>query len=126
MFKLDFDVIANKAHEAGIKAVEALQVIPMVVSERASPLDDSSPVQKQYYVADGVCGFAWVAFKGNTAWGRYAKKYLGAKSKYGGGLQIWISAYNQSMQKKEAYAQAYAKVLNDNGIADAYADSRMD
>lgn len=126
MFKLDFDVLANKAREAGLTAVAALQVVPMVVQERTSPLDDASPVTKQYFVADGVCGFAWVAFKGNTAWGRYAKKYLGAKSKYGGGLQIRVSAFNQSMQKKEAYASAYAKVLQEAGIADAYADSRMD
>lgn len=125
MTQLSFAALAAKAHEAGMAAVGAAQVVPMVVQERASPLDDTSAVKKEWFVADGVCGFAWVKFKGNTAWGKYAKANLGAKAAYGGGLQIWVSAFSQSMQKKEAYATAYAAVLQEAGIA-AYADSRMD
>lgn len=125
MFKLDFDVIANKAREAGLAAVAALQVVPMVVSERANPLDDSSPVKRQWLVEDGVCGFAGIKFKGNTAWAKYAKKYLGARPDYPSGVYLNVSAFNQSLQKKEAYASAYAQVLRDNGI-EAYMTSRMD
>lgn len=126
MHKLDFDVLAEKAHAAGVAAVAKLQVRPMVVQSHANPLDDGSAVVKEYFVADGVCGFAWVKFKGVGPWANYAKKYLGARKAYGGGLSINISAYNQSMQKKEAYASAFAAVLREAGIADAYADSRMD
>lgn len=76
-------------------------------------------------VEDGVCGFAWVKIAGNTSFGRWAKKEGIARSAYGGGLQIWISDYGQSMERKEAHARAMAKVLNNNGVK-AYAQSRMD
>lgn len=42
-----------------------------------------------------------------------------------GGLQYWVSQGGQSMQRKEAFARAFASVLKANGI-DAFADSRMD
>jgi hypothetical protein len=38
---------------------------------------------------------------------------------------MWVFDYNQSMELKEAYAHAYAKVLRDAGF-NAYANSRMD
>ena len=63
--------------------------------------------------------------KGNTAFGRWAKKMGVAKKAYGGGLQIWISDFNQSMERKYAYARAFAASLEAHGI-DAFADSRMD
>ena len=47
------------------------------------------------------------------------------KDNYQGGLIVWVTVGNQSMQKKEAYAQAMAKVLQEGGI-NAYADSRLD
>lgn len=76
-------------------------------------------------VEGGVCGFAWVKIAGNTSFGRWAKKYGYARSAYGSGLQIWISDYGQSMERKEAHARAMAKVLNENGVK-AYAESRID
>ena len=53
------------------------------------------------------------------------KEGIGKTDSFEGGYMIWISAYNQSLQKKEAYAVAFAEVLSKNGIR-AYAMSRMD
>lgn len=76
-------------------------------------------------VNDGVCGFASVRFKGNTAFGRFMKKNNLARSAYGGGLSMSIHQYNQSLTRKEAYARAFAGVLREAGI-DAWSESRMD
>ena len=106
------------ADAAGRKAV-----IEMAAPEPMVVLDPQR--QQAYYVPDGVCGFAWISFKGNTAFGRALKKAGLARSHYPSGLCVWVGDYNQSMQKKEVYADAFARVLRDNGV-DAYAGSRMD
>jgi len=122
----DFEAIYTEARQAGLAAGNAHNPTPMLVCEHASPLDDNSPVIKQYPpVMGGVCGFAWVKFAGNTAWGRWAKKQGYARSSYPTGLQIWVSDFRQSMEKKEAYAYAFAEVLRKHEIK-AYAGSRMD
>jgi hypothetical protein len=72
-----------------------------------------------------ICGFAWVSFAGNTAWGRWAKEFGLARKHYPKGLCIWISRYNQSYDFKMAYAKAYAETLRANGI-DAHYDGRLD
>lgn len=135
MFNLDhFTAICEKADAAGKAAVEKLQVVPMIVGQETSlfsnKIDYSKPT---YFVEDGVCGFAWVdiypVHKGNTRLGKEERKILEAagfrKNDYAKTYQRWISAYNQSMQKKEAYASAYAKVLRENGMK-AYSGSRLD
>jgi hypothetical protein len=115
-----------RADAAGKQAAATVQVRPMVVQQHASPIDDSSPVVQQWVVDDGVCGFAWVVITpGNCTAARYAKEHWGASKHYYGGVSIWISDYNQSMTRKEAYARAFAKVLQEAGIK-AYAGSRLD
>jgi hypothetical protein len=115
------------AERAGRAAGDTVVPVPMHVVEHANPLDDASPVVRRYApVLDGVCGFAWITIHpGGSPAARYAKKFLGAKAAYGGGTQIWVRSYNQSMTRKSAYATAFAKVLTDNGIT-AYAGERMD
>lgn len=124
---MNCEQIYNEAHAAGCNAVANLRVRPMIVSERANPLDDSSNVVCQYYVEDGVCGFAWVKIR--PARGKFVKwlkdNKIGRPNSYEGGYDISIFDYNQSMQKKETYADAFAKVLVSNGIK-AYGQSRMD
>jgi hypothetical protein len=122
----DFEKWIVEASQAGVAAVAALQVTPMVVAQHENPMDDGSPVTKSYFVADGPCGFAWVTvMPANCSFAIWAKKTQGWTPAYGGGLQMWVHAYNQSMQRKEAYAYAYAAVLSSHGIH-AYAGSRMD
>ena len=78
-----------------------------------------------HIVDGGPCGFAWVAVKGNTGFGRWLKKTGRASKAYGGGLQVWIREHGQSMARKEAHARAMAQVFQDSGI-EAHARSRMD
>jgi hypothetical protein len=146
-----FKVLLNEARIAGLEAVQKLQVVPMVVSQHANPMDDNSAVQKRWFVADGVCGFAWIKVITRRArptdtnynstlniqfanWlkaqsveqGRRCDEIMFPdKTAYNGGVDIWVGGFNQSMQKKEAYAAAFADVLRANGIV-AYAQSRMD
>lgn len=116
--KVDFEAIHKMADAAGKAAVLALTPIPTVTTQFGGDRGESG------LVPDGACGFAWVKFSGNTFWGRWAKKTGLAKPAYQKGLSIWISDYNQSLQKKEAYAQAYASKLREKGI-NAWVQTRM-
>ena len=121
----EFMALYQNAIAAGRAAVEALNVVPMVVTE-ADIFGKPLPNAKRYYVSDGVCGFAWVKIRpANSAFANWLKKNKLGSTAYGGGLQIWISDYNQSMQKKEAFAGGMADTFRAAGIS-AYADSRMD
>lgn len=117
-----FSQIHNQAHEAGMKAGTNALPSPMIVGETDLQGNRNG---RTWFVSEGACGFAWVAFKGNTAWGKWAKKEGIASTAYPTGLQIWVHQFNQSMARKEEYARAYAEVLRRAGI-DAYAGSRMD
>lgn len=122
----DFQALYNSANQAGVAAAEKMVPQAMVVSQHSDVLNDASPVVKQWYVPDGVCGFAWVkVFPGNSPFANWLKKKQLAHKAYSGGVDIWVSAYGQSMQKKEAYAHAFASVLSAAGIK-AYPGSRMD
>jgi hypothetical protein len=110
-----FFMLFEEAQAVGAAAAKACEVRAMVVSGGS----------QSWYVADGVCGFAWVNFPGNSAFGRWLKKSGKARNDYPKGVCVWISAYNQSMQRKEAHAQAMAKYLKDHGI-ECSARSRMD
>lgn len=119
------DLVA-KAHAAGMVALDAAKPTPMVVGQAKSLFSNEIDYSKKtYYEPDGVCGFAWIHFAGNTPFGRWAKKSGVAREDYPKGLCVWVREGDQSMQRKEAYAQAYAKVLTEAGI-DCYAASRMD
>lgn len=122
----DFQAIYEEARQAGMNAGNSKIPVPMVVCEHVDPLNDNSPIARQYApVMGGVCGFAWIKFPGNTAFGLWAKKKGYARKSYPTGLSIWVSEFGQSMEKKEAFAYAFAEVLRKHGIK-AYAGSRMD
>ena len=120
--------IYEKAHAAGMAAGNGCTPTPMVVGQPTTPLGNDIDYSKEtYYVADGVCGFAWINIK--TARGKFVKylkdNNIGRKDSYYGGYTIWVSGFGQSLDRKSAYARAFVKVLNDNGLK-AYAMSRMD
>ena len=123
---MQLEAIYSEAHYKGNAAVQMTTVTPMVVQQRENPLNDDSRVIRQYVVNDGVCGFASVTVKpANCKFAKYLiANGLGRKS-FNGGVSMSIRDFNQSLQKKEAYAHAFASVLNDYGIK-AYAESRMD
>ena len=120
--------IYSEAHSAGLAAGHGCTPTPMVVGTPTTPLGNDIDYSKDtYYVADGVCGFAWINIK--PARGKFVKYLkdndIGRKDSYYGGYTIWVSGFGQSMTRKENYARAFVKVLNDNGLK-AYAMSRMD
>jgi hypothetical protein len=121
-----FAELVRKAETAGNEAGHAALPVPMIVGQAKSIFSDEMIPGTEEYIADGVCGFAWVKFPGNTPFGRYMKRMGKARTGYPKGLSVHVSGFGQSMQRKEAYARAYAKVLRDGGVEDAYADSRMD
>lgn len=122
----NFTDIVLEAGEAGTAAAYAAKTTTMVVVERSNPLDDNSPIVNRWEIPDWPCGFAWIVIKdGRSSFGRWLVKQGLARKHYPKGLCIWVHDYNQSMQRKEAHAQAYAAVLRKHGI-EAYAESRMD
>jgi len=121
-----FADIWQAALDAGWEAATQCQPTPMIVGTPTTPLgdtiDDTKPV---YYVPEGVCGFATVRTKGNTAFGRWAKKEGYMRPGYPTGLMFSVRAGNQSLEIKEAFARAFVAVLTAQGI-DAWYESRMD
>ncbi len=81
-----------------------------------------------------VCGFAWVNFKPATlSFTRWLKKRGHADKAYEGGLNLWVSKFGQSHDKKLAYARAYADVIQTELVLSGavpgltvYAGSRLD
>jgi hypothetical protein len=123
---MQIESIYTQAHNAGNVAVTQTTVTPMVVSQKANPLNDGSETINQWIVNDGVCGFASVIIKpANSKFAKFLVANQLARKHYAGGVSMSIRDFNQSLTKKEAYAEGFAKVLRDNGI-NAWVDSRMD
>ena len=120
--------IYSEAHSKGLAAGNACSPTPMVVGQPTTPLGNDIDYSKDtYYVSDGVCGFAWVNIKpARGGFVKYLKENgIGRKDSYYGGYTVWVSGFGQSLDRKTAYAQAFASVLKENGIT-AYSMSRMD
>ena len=117
----------DKAHHAGLRAGHESTPAPMVVGSPSTPLgSDIDPSKPTYFVEGGVCGFAGVVIK--PARGKFVSylKSLGMGHKhYYGGYYVPVRAFGQSLARKEAYAEAYAKILSEEGMR-CYVDSRMD
>ncbi|MEE9593745.1 MAG: hypothetical protein V3W28_09215 [Thermoplasmata archaeon] len=116
------------AHDAGMEAGSAHAPTPMVVVQHEDPWDDSSPVAKTYAsVMDGACGFAWVNVRpGTSSFARWLRKSgEGRTDHYTGGTTVSVPFFNQSYERKMAYARAMADVLGEAGVK-AYAGGRLD
>ena len=113
--KTELESIYRQACAIGQMAVDAMTPRPMVVTGGG----------QSYYVADGVCGFAWITVPGNCAFGKFLKAEKGCRKGYPTGITWYVHEYNQSMEKKEAFAYAAANFLKNQGI-DARAGSRID
>ena len=112
-----FQEIVDKAYEAGIAAGYRARPIPMYVISQGIPIDR---------IDDGACGFAWITVRpANSSFAIWAKKQGLMRPMYGGGVTYWVSVFGQSVDRKAAFAGAYAKVLRENGIQ-ATAGDRLD
>ena len=127
MSKVECEKLLEKAHLMGMDAGRLVGVTPMVVGSPSTPLgNDIDYSKKTYFVEGGVCGFAGVVIK--PARGKFVSylKKLGMGYKhYYGGWYVSVREFGQSLTRKEAYAEAFAKVLGEAGMR-CYVDSRMD
>lgn len=121
-----FQRLYDQAHLAGLAAGRAAIPDPMFVQGQGRD-ENGAPIVINYPpVLDGVCGFAWVTIRpGTSSFARWLVKNGYGRSAYGGGVQVWVGYFNQSLTRKEAYASAFAKVLQEAGIT-AYSGSRID
>jgi hypothetical protein len=127
MNKVACEKLLERAHLMGMDAGRGSTPTPMVVGTPTetfgSEIDYSKPT---YFVEGGVCGFAGVVIK--PARGKFVSylKSIGMGYKhYYGGYYVPVREFGQSLARKEAYAEAYAKVLSEEGMS-CYVDSRMD
>jgi hypothetical protein len=136
-------------------AVESATITPMVVGTPRNLMasltggDDGGfdPSQPIYHVPGGVCGFAWVKLYARATESRKFVNWLkgsvksskpcsdvqpnviqSARPSYEGGVDMWVMGFGQSMQTKEAYADAFTKVLREAEIdgLNVFSQSRMD
>lgn len=126
MKKSEMRSLFAKARAAGLAAGSAAKCVPMIV-RNDSILINGKPLEGgPWTVPDGPCGFAWVNVKpGTSSFARYLSKNGLARSSYYGGVDIWISDFEQSVTRKEACASAMAKIFAEAGIR-ASAMSRLD
>ena len=124
-----FQEIVDEAEIAARTAFLAATPRPMVVQGHAHPLDDSSPVTEQWYVPEGVCGFANVVLKpATTKFAKWLKKEYNFEPAYRGGLHVSIYPFipsSQSYERNRQAAIAFARVLTLHGF-NAIAESRVD
>ena len=127
MSKVACEKLLEKAHLMGMDAGRGRTPTPMIVGSPSTPFgSDIDYSKKTYFVEGGACGFAGVVIK--PARGKFVSylKSIGIGNKhYYGGYYVSVREFGQSLARKEAYAEAYAKVLSEEGMR-CYVDSRMD
>lgn len=103
----------NEAQKAAARASVKVTPTPMIVQQHASPLDDGSPVVKEWFVKGGVCGFGWVEVRpANSKFANWLKRRdIGRYSSYSRCIHLSAPGMTQSMTRNEAAARAMAEVL---------------
>ena len=118
----EFIAIYYEAYAAGMKAGQEAIPTPMVVSGGVP-----GEVEKNYYISEGMCGFAWVTIR--PSYGKFASWLkamgYGSYSAYDRAVLIWCHEFNQSVTRKEAFAEAFADVLTKHDIP-CSSHSRLD
>jgi len=108
----------EQAYEAGVAAMNNCQPTPMTVVDRMSG--------QKWHVSEGACGFAWVKIKpARGAFVNWLKANDIGHRGYPTGYDYWVSEGGQSIERKTAFARAFAGVLRNAGL-NAHAESRMD
>lgn len=113
----EFEELWNRAVMAGREAGVEVNPPKFIPTQRANPLDDSSPIVKQWEPVT-MCGSAYVGVKpGNSAFAKWLVKTGKAqRNDYRGGVFFSIWDYNQCVEKKMAHANAMARVFAEAGI----------
>ena len=115
------------AHQKGLEAGREHKPQSVVFGSPSTPLGDDVDLSKPYDVVDdGVCGFAWVRIlPGTCQAARFAKEKWNGRKGHPSGVSVFCHEFNQSMERKYAYALAFATVLCDYGFL-AVPEARMD
>lgn len=116
-----FKAIWAEALVRGLEAGKRANPEPMTVVMQASG------ETKRFYEPEGLCGFAWVNIRpGTSSFARWLKSKGVAETDWTyGGVSYHVREHNQSIERKEAHAEAIADTLKEHGI-DAIAMSRLD
>lgn len=117
----------DAAHAVGHTAATGQKPTPMIVTDLVNPFNDRSAVNYAWFEPEGPCGFAWVNVKpGNSQFARWLKTNTHARAdSYYGGVSLWVRDYEQSYERKVAYARAFAAVLTEAGVR-ALGTGRLD
>jgi hypothetical protein len=114
-----FAAAYTKAAAAGFAAGNAAKTTTMVLTDTLNGQVWVEPA--------GPCGFAWVNVSpGTSSFAKWLVKNKYARSAYDGGVDIWVSSFNQSIERKEACARAMAETLRAELGVTAYPMSRLD
>ena len=130
-FQRLYDLASDAGYEAGFNHT------PEPVSWTQGDVF-GKPVEgaKVWNCSEGLCGFAWIALYNKVPAGMKRKvktpfaHWLIANGharwdSYGKYTHISVSEFNQSVDRKYAYAQAFVRVLENHGI-EAFAKERLD
>ena len=124
--KTECKKIYAEAYEAGLAAGKDADTPKFVVGSPTTALGSDIDFSKKTYILDGLCGFAWVNISpARGAFVTYLKSIDAGHKGYYGGYEIWVREFGQSVDRKYAFAQAFAQVLGKYGI-EASAGSRLD
>jgi hypothetical protein len=117
--------IYKEAYAAGLQAGKEVGVPKFIVGD-AIGLSDEIDYSKKTYVLEGLCGFAWVNISpARGAFVTYLKSINEGHKAYYGGYEFFVHEFGQSVDRKSAFAGAFAEVLRKYGI-NASAGSRLD
>ena len=117
--------IYKEAYAAGLEAGKEVGVPKFIVGD-AIGLSNEIDYSKKTYVLEGLCGFAWVNVSpARGAFVNYLKSINAGRKGYYGGYEICVREFGQSVDRKSAFAGAFAEVLRKYGI-NASAGSRLD
>jgi hypothetical protein len=123
-----YQKVHRDAVAAADKAYDAVNAGQYVAVQHENPLNDNSPIVKVWEQPFELEGFGWVVMPGNTGFGRWLVKNGKASKHYGGG--VGPRAKGRGYERRMAWAQGYANVVNASGILPpdkkAYAEGRLD
>lgn len=122
-FAVAMKAASDAANEAGDRWLASATPQFRVV-QRANPLDDNSPITKDYGTMLDVCGFAWVVCKDKRSkFARWCKA-----NDYGSHF-VRVPHKHRNRQEltlAEECARAAVRVFREHGINDVYMESRID
>jgi len=121
--KAKFADILSECLDDGQVAFDACKPTPIVVSEHDNPIDDGSPVVKQWVGMEGDCGMARVLIvPANCSFAVWCRNNgYGHTDDCGRGLWLEIAPQThgpavQSYERNLAWAHAVGRVLSSHGI----------